>query len=75
MQSKLRMMKKLRTVVSLCASQNAPQTRMLGRCLIHKAGRVKKKIAPFPGADSAQISPPWASMIFLHIASPTPVPE
>jgi len=34
------------------------------------AGIVKKNVAPSPGLDSAQIRPPWRSMIFLQIASP-----
>jgi hypothetical protein len=38
-------------------------------------GSVKSKREPVPGpSDSAQISPPWARMIFRQIDSPSPVP-
>ena len=36
---------------------------------------VKKKVVPFPGCDSNHILPEWRSTIFLHTASPIPVPD
>ena len=41
-----------------------------GTCL----GIVKKNVAPSPGVECTQISPPWRSTIRLHRARPTPVP-
>src|SRR5665213_1099213 len=38
------------------------------------AGRVKRKVLPWPSADSTQMRPPWRSTIFLHTARPMPVP-
>ena len=37
-------------------------------------GKVKKKVAPLPGGDSAPTSPPWASTICFTMARPSPVP-
>lgn len=37
-------------------------------------GSAKEKVVPAPGADSTQMRPPWRSTIFLHMASPMPVP-
>jgi hypothetical protein len=39
------------------------------------AGKVKRKRVPSPGLDSHQIVPPWRSMIFLQVASPSPLPS
>jgi hypothetical protein len=39
-----------------------------------RSGRVNENVDPTFGVDVAQISPPCASMIFLQIASPIPVP-
>ena len=39
-----------------------------------RAGRVNLKVVPLPTHDSAQIRPPWRSMVFLQMARPIPVP-
>src|SRR5690606_13377036 len=39
------------------------------------AGRVKWKVAPFPGSDSAQTRPSWRVITRLTLARPMPVPE
>jgi hypothetical protein len=42
---------------------------------IYYVGNVKPKVAPMPLAlFSAQILPPWASIMFLEIYNPRPVP-
>src|SRR5688500_10758413 len=38
------------------------------------SGSVKTHVAPPPGVDSIQMSPPCASTMFLQIASSSPVP-
>lgn len=40
----------------------------------YTTGIVKRKSAPESSTLSAQIFPPWASTICLHIESPSPVP-
>src|SRR5262245_54853222 len=39
-----------------------------------RTGRVKRKVAPWPAADSTQIRPPCISVMRLAIARPSPVP-
>ena len=36
---------------------------------------IMAQLKPVPGADSALMRPLWLSMIFLQVASPTPVPS
>ena len=38
------------------------------------AGRMKWKVAPWPGADSAQMRPPWRASTRRTLARPMPVP-
>jgi len=36
-------------------------------------GSVNQKVAPCPSSESTPRVPPWASMIFLQITSPSPL--
>jgi hypothetical protein len=42
---------------------------------LRRYGIVKKKVAPCPVAPSAQMWPPWRSMMRCTAARPTPVPS
>jgi hypothetical protein len=46
----------------------------LGLLRLHP-GSVKKKVEPCPGVLSSHSRPPCRSTIFLHTASPMPVPS